>query len=325
MQDLVCTVLAGLTRGVTDDDRIRTGRVQRAVPIARLAARTAAARLGGKVRKGDEQKQLDRFTREAERYVAVLGDMKGVAMKVGQLLSFLDTASIPEQYRGAYQQIIGALQANAPPMPFETVLAVIERELGRPADEVFEWIGEQPMAAASIGQVHAAHLPDGREVVVKVQYPGVGGRDPGGPRQHRARSRRSRSSGRSSPRSAFTPTRPPSRTRSPSGSAKSSTTASRPPTRSSSPTTTGTTPSSGSLRSSPSCRPSGCWSWTSTTACVGRLPSTSPRSSGTRGARSSTGSCSARYTTSASSTPTRTPATTSSTTTAPSRSSTSAA
>jgi hypothetical protein len=53
------------------------------------------------------------------------------------------------------------------------VREVIERELGHPAEEVFEWIGERPMAAASIGQVHAAHLRDGREVVVKVQYPGV--------------------------------------------------------------------------------------------------------------------------------------------------------
>lgn len=59
-------------------------------------------------------------------------------------------------------------------MPFETVRDVIERELQRPVDKAFAWIGEQPMAAASIGQVHAARLPDGREVVVKVQYPGVG-------------------------------------------------------------------------------------------------------------------------------------------------------
>ena len=147
--------------------------MSRGLPIARLAARQAVGRLGGKVRKGDEQQQLDRFTREAERYVAVLGDMKGVAMKVGQLLSFLDAGAIPEQHRAAYQQMMGALQADAPPMPFETALAVIERELGRPVDEVFAWIGERPMAAASIGQVHAAHLHDGREVVVKVQYPGV--------------------------------------------------------------------------------------------------------------------------------------------------------
>jgi predicted unusual protein kinase regulating ubiquinone biosynthesis (AarF/ABC1/UbiB family) len=135
--------------------------------------RQGVGRFAGKLTR-DEQRKLDRFTREAERYVAVLGDMKGVAMKVGQLLSFLDAGAIPDQHRGTYQQIIGALQADAPPMPFETVFAVLERELDRPVEEVFAWIDERPMAAASIGQVHAAHLPDGRRVVVKVQYPGVG-------------------------------------------------------------------------------------------------------------------------------------------------------
>jgi predicted unusual protein kinase regulating ubiquinone biosynthesis (AarF/ABC1/UbiB family) len=158
---------------VVAEDNIRRGRLSRGLPLAGLAARQGLGRIAGKLTR-DEEKQLDRFTREAERYVAVLGDMKGVAMKVGQLLSFLDAGAIPDQYRTAYQQIVGALQADAPPMPFETVLAVLERELERPVDDAFAWIGERPMAAASIGQVHAAHLPDGREVVVKVQYPGVG-------------------------------------------------------------------------------------------------------------------------------------------------------
>ncbi|MGH9084007.1 MAG: ABC1 kinase family protein [Acidimicrobiales bacterium] len=155
------------------EDSIRRGRLSRAVPLAGLAARQGFGRVAGKLTR-DEQKQLDRFTREAERYVAVLGDMKGVAMKVGQLLSFLDAGAIPDEFRAAYQQIVGALQADAPPMPFEAVRVVLERELECPVDEAFAWIGERPMAAASIGQVHAAHLPDGREVVVKVQYPGVG-------------------------------------------------------------------------------------------------------------------------------------------------------
>jgi predicted unusual protein kinase regulating ubiquinone biosynthesis (AarF/ABC1/UbiB family) len=155
------------------DDGIRRGRLARGLPLARLAVRQGIGRVAGKLSR-DEQRKVDRFTREAERYVAVLGDMKGVAMKVGQLLSFLDAGAIPEQHRAAYQQIIGALQADAPPMPFDTVRLVIERELKRPVEEVFAWIDERPMAAASIGQVHAAHLPDGRKVVVKVQYPGVG-------------------------------------------------------------------------------------------------------------------------------------------------------
>jgi len=154
------------------DDGIRRGRLSRGAPLVGLAVRQGAGRVAGKLSR-DEQKQLDRFTREAERYVAVLGDMKGVAMKVGQLLSFLDAGAIPAQHRAAYQQLLGALQADAPAMPFDTVRTVLEHELRRPVDELFAWIGERPMAAASIGQVHAAHLPDGREVVVKVQYPGV--------------------------------------------------------------------------------------------------------------------------------------------------------
>lgn len=159
------------TRDVAEDG-IRRGRLARGLPLAGLAVRQGIGRVAGKLTR-DEQKQHDRFTREAERYVAVLGDMKGVAMKVGQLLSFLDAGAIPEQHRAAYQQIIGALQADAPPMPFDTVRLLIERELKRPVEEAFAWISERPMAAASIGQVHAAHLPDGRAVVVKVQYPGV--------------------------------------------------------------------------------------------------------------------------------------------------------
>jgi predicted unusual protein kinase regulating ubiquinone biosynthesis (AarF/ABC1/UbiB family) len=157
--------------GVTGDG-IRRGRIARGLPLAGLAVRQGLGRVAGRITR-DEQKQLDRLLREAERYVGVLGDMKGVAMKVGQLVSFLDVGSIPEQYRDAYQQVVGMLQADAPPMPFETVRDVLERELGRPADEVFAWIGARPMAAASIGQVHAARLLDGREVVIKVQYPGA--------------------------------------------------------------------------------------------------------------------------------------------------------
>jgi predicted unusual protein kinase regulating ubiquinone biosynthesis (AarF/ABC1/UbiB family) len=129
--------------------------------------------VAGKVRRADEARDIARFTKEAERYAALLGNMKGVAMKVGQLFSFLDSGLVPAKYRPIYQQIVGSLQADAPPMSVELVHGVIERELGRPVAEVFEWFGDRPMAAASIGQVHAAHLPGGREVVVKVQYPGV--------------------------------------------------------------------------------------------------------------------------------------------------------
>jgi predicted unusual protein kinase regulating ubiquinone biosynthesis (AarF/ABC1/UbiB family) len=113
------------------DDGIRRGRLARAAPLAGLAFRQGLGRVGGKLTR-DEAKQLDRLTREAERYVTLLGDMKGVAMKVGQMLSFLDAGAIPEQYRAQYQQIVGSLQADAPAMPYETVAEVLDRvdELG---------------------------------------------------------------------------------------------------------------------------------------------------------------------------------------------------
>lgn len=87
--------------------------------------------------------------------------------------SFLDLDLVPEQYRGAYRAALAVLQADAPPMPEASARAVVESELGRPLDDVLAWFAPMPMAAASIGQVHAAHLHDGREVAVKVRYPGA--------------------------------------------------------------------------------------------------------------------------------------------------------
>ncbi len=89
-------------------------------------------------------------------------------MKIGQALSFIDVSLIPEEYRKA----LSMLQSDAPAMPFEKVEAVVEKELGAKPGEIFTWFSPRPIAAASIGQVHMAHLGD-REVVVKVQYPGV--------------------------------------------------------------------------------------------------------------------------------------------------------
>ena len=104
----------------------------------------------------------------AEDIARSLGEMKGAAMKIGQALSFVDVSLIPKEYRTA----LAVLQSDAPSMPLEHVVGVIEAELGAPLDELFDWFSPNPIAAASIGQVHMAHLGD-REVVVKVQYPGV--------------------------------------------------------------------------------------------------------------------------------------------------------
>lgn len=91
--------------------------------------------------------------------IASVGQLKGVAMKAGQLMSYLDL-SIPEELRSA----LAVLQTHSPPMPFSDVAEVIERELGPRAAPLLAHMDPVAVAAASIGQVHRARLPDGVEV-----------------------------------------------------------------------------------------------------------------------------------------------------------------
>ncbi len=117
---------------------------------------------------------LDRRHLEAaERMVETLGRMKGAAMKIGQLASFIDTEFLPPEYRELYQEQLASLRTSAPPMPWAKVERVLREEWDEPVDELFEHFEEEAAAAASIGQVHRAVLCDGRRVAVKIQYPGV--------------------------------------------------------------------------------------------------------------------------------------------------------
>jgi predicted unusual protein kinase regulating ubiquinone biosynthesis (AarF/ABC1/UbiB family) len=147
------------------------GRVRRAAPLVGMAGRTAGEAVVASLRRNG----AERFhARAAERYAEMLGRSKGVLMKAGQILSFVTVgAAVPAEYRTLYQSTLARLQDSAPPMPAELAASVVEEELGAPPDALFAEFAAEPLAAASIGQVHAATMHDGRRVAVKVQYPGV--------------------------------------------------------------------------------------------------------------------------------------------------------
>src|SRR5436305_2326792 len=99
--------------------------------------------------------------------------MKGVAMKVGQVASFIDVGGMPPEAQDLFQQKLAELRDAAPQVSFKDMRKVIEQDLEEPLGEAFAEFEEEAVAAASIGQVYRARLHDGRRVAVKVQYPGV--------------------------------------------------------------------------------------------------------------------------------------------------------
>ncbi|MGO9971571.1 MAG: AarF/UbiB family protein [Solirubrobacteraceae bacterium] len=95
-------------------------------------------------------------------------------MKAGQMVSFMSLGpAIPLEFTMTYQAALGRLRTDVPPMDFQLASDVLERELGIPPEAVFTELSAVSLAAASIGPVHAGQLRDGREVAVKIQYPGV--------------------------------------------------------------------------------------------------------------------------------------------------------
>jgi predicted unusual protein kinase regulating ubiquinone biosynthesis (AarF/ABC1/UbiB family) len=162
-----------------EDSSIPTGRIRRTAQVGSVVgsqgARYAGTRAANLARSPEDASDAleGRHLEAAERMVETLGRMKGAAMKVGQLASFIDTEFLPPEYRELYQDQLASLRSTAPPMAWEKVRAVMDDEWAEPVEELFEDVEHDAAAAASIGQVHRAVLPDGRRVAVKVQYPGV--------------------------------------------------------------------------------------------------------------------------------------------------------
>jgi len=164
---------------VVDDGQvadIKRGRAARNAKLASLpvgmAGRAALGfgkRLTGKSR---DEVNAELMDKAAQQLFTVLGELKGGAMKVGQALSVME-AAIPDQYGKPYREALTKLQKDAPPLPAEKVHRVLNAQLGTKWRERFTSFDDKPIASASIGQVHKAIWSDGREVAVKIQYPGA--------------------------------------------------------------------------------------------------------------------------------------------------------
>jgi predicted unusual protein kinase regulating ubiquinone biosynthesis (AarF/ABC1/UbiB family) len=186
-------------------EKIPTSRVRRTATVGRLAASEAVKQFGTRAanvtrsEQGAQEASARRQLETAKQIVAALGTMKGAAMKLGQVMSFLDVGLVPEEHREEFQRELAKLRDAAPTVSFKQMKRVIEDDLEEPISDVFAAFDERPIAAASIGQVYRAtlrqdtlegaphrgghpegHTPTGagkqaggREVAVKVQYPGV--------------------------------------------------------------------------------------------------------------------------------------------------------
>ncbi len=152
---------------MSDDPSIPSGRLKRLTRLAGMATQVGASLASDRVKRllGRES---DGHAEMAQRVLETLGTLKGAALKAGQALTLFSSQLPPEA-----RAIVGRLFSQAPRLPYAEILTVLEAELGDSPATLFAEFSEEPFAAASLGQVHAARLKSGEEVAVKVQYPGI--------------------------------------------------------------------------------------------------------------------------------------------------------
>jgi predicted unusual protein kinase regulating ubiquinone biosynthesis (AarF/ABC1/UbiB family) len=162
-----------------DHDDIPTGKVARATSTTSALGPSGAKLAGTLLRNFARSPERAREVLEArhmeiaDQAAQVLGNLRGGAMKIGQLASFVDVEFLPPEYREIYQEKLAGLRDAAPAMSWEKVKRVLESEWDEPVEELFSEVEHEALAAASIGQVHRGVLADGRRVAVKVQYPEI--------------------------------------------------------------------------------------------------------------------------------------------------------
>jgi predicted unusual protein kinase regulating ubiquinone biosynthesis (AarF/ABC1/UbiB family) len=171
--------------GTQDDDspreagKLPKGRIARTTRVGGLVTgqglRWAGMRTANRMRTPERaaEAQKERTAALVSQLVDQLGQMRGAAMKVGQMISMVEFDGLPEDERDELQRRLAALRDDVPPVRFAELEKLMREELGGPLERVFRDFDERAFAAASIGQVHRATTIDGDDVAVKIQYPGV--------------------------------------------------------------------------------------------------------------------------------------------------------